>query len=102
MKLTPLEYNVVVEIDPPQEKTSGGIFLPEQTKDRDKLAGDRGTLIAISPMAFNFPDWPEGEAKPIVGNRVLVARYAGVVQDEGGKVIRVLKDKDIIALIEEE
>jgi hypothetical protein len=43
----PLEFNVVIELDPVEEKTAGGIILPPSTKEADKLACEEGTLVAI-------------------------------------------------------
>jgi hypothetical protein len=45
--LTPLEFFVIVELDPVEEKTAGGVFLPTTTQDKDELSvaerhADRG------------------------------------------------------------
>lgn len=99
--LRPMEFNVVVEMDPVEERTAGGIILPTSKTDRDELATEEGTLVALSPHAFTYADWPEGEAPPVAGERVLIARYAGAIHKRAGKVFRVLKDKDIVAVIEQ-
>ena len=49
----PMEFNVVVELDPVEEKTKGGIILPTEKVERDKLAFEEGTLVAASPFAFS-------------------------------------------------
>lgn len=98
--LRPMEFNVVVEMDPVEEKTAGGIFLPASKTERDELATEEGALVALSPHAFTYADWPQGEAPPAVGDRVLIARYAGAIHKRGGKTFRILKDKDIVAVIE--
>ncbi len=98
--LRPLEYFVVVELDPAEEKTAGGIILPSQVKDADKLSTQEGTLVAVSPHAFSYADsWPEGSV-PQVGQRVLFKRYAGALHERGGRDYRLLNDKDIIAIVD--
>jgi co-chaperonin GroES (HSP10) len=98
--LRPCEFNVVVEMDPTEEVTRGGIILPTSKTDRDKLATEEGTLVALSPHAFSYADWPQDQAPPVVGDRVLIARYAGALHERGGKSFRIVKDKDIVAVIE--
>lgn len=95
----PLEFNVVVELDPVESKTKGGIIMLDTATERDKLGIQEGTLIALSPLAFSYGDWPEDEPPPGVGLRVLFARYAGLVREQDGKTYRILKDKDVVALI---
>ena len=104
--LIPAEYNVVIKMDPTEEKTAGGIILPSTKKERDELATDEGTLIALSPLAFSYADWPEDARIPRAGDRVLFAQYAGRMwkRNEGTAkeaTYRLLKDKDIVAVIEE-
>lgn len=97
--LIPMEFNVVVELDPVEEKTAGGLILPQAKVDRDKLEAEEGTLVAVSPHAFSYAEWPEGARQPQVGDRVLVARFAGVLRERDGKSLKIVKDKDIIAVV---
>ncbi len=99
--LLPSEYNVVVKPDAVEEVTKGGIILPVSTTDRDKLAADEGTLVAVSPHAFSYADWPEGHKPPQVGDRVVFAKYAGSLIKRGEAEYRVIKDKDVIAVVTE-
>jgi chaperonin GroES len=97
--LIPMEFNVVVELDPVEEKTASGLYLPETKVNRDKLEAEEGTLVAVSPHAFTYADWPEGSRKPQVGDRVLIARFAGIQRDRDGTSLKIVKDKDIIAVV---
>jgi chaperonin GroES len=100
--LIPLEFFVLVELDPQEEKTAGGIILPTSAKDADELSAQEGTLIAVSPHAFTYADgWPEG-SKPEIGQRVLFKRYAGALHERSGRKYRLLNDKDLIAIVEPE
>lgn len=97
----PTEYNVLVLPDPVEEKTKGGIILSDVTKEADKHAAVKGTLIAVSKLAFTYedaPDWVHYKPKP--GQKVLIARYGGnLFKGNDGKEYRLLKDKDILATI---
>ena len=99
--IKPMEFNVVVLIDKPQEKSAGGVFLLPATQDRDKLAAEEGELVAVAPMAFTYGDWPEGSSPPKVGDRVLIARYSGVLRVQDGRDYRICNDKQIVAVIEQ-
>ena len=96
--MTPLEYKVLVKLDPVEEKTSGGIILLDERKERDQMAATAGTLIAVGGNAFE--DW-KGR-KPVEGERVLISKYAGQTPKAGDteSLYRFCQDKDIIAVIE--
>lgn len=100
----PVEFKVVVELDPIEEVTKGGIILPGEKVERDKLAYEEGTLVAVSPFAFTYEPnglgWPEDRPAPKVGERVMIERYAGLLREKGGKNYRIVNDKNIVAVIE--
>jgi co-chaperonin GroES (HSP10) len=102
--LVPVEYYTVVELDPQEEKTAGGIILVQQTQDADKISAQEGTLVAISPLAFNYDSWPDDSPKPRVGDRVMFKRFDGHLHERevGGvkRVFKLLNDKSIIAIVE--
>ena len=97
----PVEFNVVVRPAAVEEKTKGGIYLADDIKERKQFAEMEGELIAVSPFAFNYADvWPDG-TKPKPGDRVLFAQYAGRPRKgKDGLEYRVVKDKDISAVLE--
>ena len=101
--LVPLEYQCVIALDAQGEKI-GSIIMPSSVQEKDKLAAQEGTLVAISPHAFSYADsWPEG-SKPEVGQRVLIRRYSGVMHERGEgstkRAYRLVSDKDIIAIVQ--
>lgn len=98
--LIPMEFNVIIELDPTKDKTAGGIILPGEKVERNRLEEVEGTLIALSPLAFTYEKWPEGAYTPKAGDRVFFARYAGILTERGERWIRVIKDKDIVAVVE--
>jgi len=99
--LTLMEYNVLVMLDPVEEKTAGGIILTTEKIDRNRLEEVEGTLVAVSPLAFNYDDWPADAYKPQVGDRVYFARYAGILTERDKAWLRVIKDREVVAVIEQ-
>lgn len=99
--IDPVEFNVLVAPEEIEEKTKGGIILTDTAVDTDRNAATRGRLVAVSPCAFDYADWPEGTKKPQVGDAVWFGRYAGTLIDgRDGKKFRILKDRDIAAVIQ--
>lgn len=101
--ITPVEYNVLIKQDDVTEKTSGGVIMPDDYRDRQEHGSTKGVIVAVSPMAFNFEDWPTDQPKPSEGQRVVFGRHCGAfVEGNDGERYRVVKDKDVIAVIENE
>ncbi len=105
--LVPVEFMVVVELDPAEEKTAGGIILTKQTVEADEISAQQGVLVAASPLAFTYEHWPEGSRKPEIGDRVLFRKYAGgqggifrKTVHGAGKRWRIMNDRDVLAIME--
>ncbi len=97
--ILPTEYKVLISPVEVDQKTRGGIIIPDETKDRDQFAQMKGTLVAVSPLAFTYDDWKNG-SPPKPGDTVLFAKYAGAVVDgKDGKKYRLTNDKDIAAVL---
>lgn len=95
-----IEYNVLLRQDGTETKTKGGIILSDDVLERKKHQETRGTIVAVSPMAFQFDDWPDGVEKPKPGDRVAFAMHAGTfIKGEDGEEYRVVKDRDVVAVI---
>lgn len=99
--ISPVEYNIVVRMDPVEEKTSSGLYLPQTKTDRDELSADEGTIVAASPLAFNYAEWPEGSRLPQVGDRILMAQFDGRIWKRNGETFRLINDRSVIAVIEQ-
>lgn len=99
-----LEYNVLIAPEEVDSVTKSGLILLDKTKETEELAVVRGRLVDASPLAFNFDHWPDGERQlPAPGDCVLYAKYGGtLVTGQDGREYRLLKDKDISAIIREE
>lgn len=97
--INPTEYKVLVLPTKTEQKTKGGIILPDESKDRKDHAQMEGQLIASSPLAFTYDDW-KTSSSPTVGDRVLFAKYAGaLVKGKDGEDYRLVNDKDISAVL---
>jgi chaperonin GroES len=98
----PTEYKVLVQPIKVDEKTKGGIILPDEHKDREQFAQMQGMLVAVSPLAFTYAgkeDWGDAE-KPKPGDRVMFAKYAGAAcKGKDGADYRIINDKDLSAVL---
>lgn len=97
--IRPVEYRVLVKPEKVEKMTAGGIYLPDQTHEKDKYAVMKGVLVAVSPDAFTNPQWLFA---PKVGDTVLFDRYAGgnSVIGADGEEYRLMNDKEIGAVYE--
>jgi len=99
MKLRPLSDRIVVKPIEREAKTASGIILPESAREKPQ----EGEVIAVGPGARN----EKGEHMPLdikVGDIVLYAKYAGteVKLDSDGQKLLILRESDILAVVEEE
>ncbi|MCK6484660.1 MAG: co-chaperone GroES [Phycisphaerae bacterium] len=95
MNLRPLDDRVIVEQSEAEEKTAGGIVLPDTAKEKPT----RGTVMAVGPGKL----LDTGNRAPMsvkVGNNVLYGKYAGTEVDVSGKKYYVLRETDILAIVE--
>lgn len=103
--IRPMEYNVLVLPKEVEDKTAGGLFLPDEVKEKEEFGRMEGTLVAVSPMAFSFDEWPaELEAqKPQVGQRVMFSKYqATEIMGRDGKKYWLMKDRSIAGVMSDE
>ena len=92
--LKPLQDKVIVQKLEPEEKTSGGILLPDSTKEKPQ----EGKVIAVGPGAVD----DKGQRKPIdvkEGDHVLFAKYSGTEIKLDGQEYLILSDRDILAIV---
>ncbi len=91
-----LEYKVLVRPQKVEERTRGGIILPDETKDRDQTASMEGEVVGLSRLAFSFEvNAPKAE----LGDTVVFQRFAGIrVTGNDGVEYRLMNDKDVVAV----
>ena len=80
------------------EKTKGGLYLGQDTLERQQVASTCGLVLAQGPHCYDKEKFPEGPwCKK--GDWVVFARYAGSrIQIDGGEV-RILNDDEVLATI---
>lgn len=99
--INPLEYFVVISPDNVENKTKGGIIIPDDTLDRHKQAQMTGIIVASGPLAFRYE--VENDFTPDVGDRVAFGRYSGhTLKGKDGIEYRILKDGDLTAIVDHE
>jgi chaperonin GroES len=94
MQLKPLDDRVVVEPLSAEEKTAGGIVLPDAAKEKPQ----RGKVVAVGPGRL----LDSGDRHPVglvVGDEVLFAKYGGTEIEVEGKDVKILRESDILAKI---
>jgi chaperonin GroES len=96
MTFRPLHDRVVVRRITPQEKSAGGIIIPDTVKDKPM----EGEIIAAGPGARN-------ELGAIValevkaGDRVLFGKWSGTEVKIDGEELVIMKESDLLGLIED-
>lgn len=94
MALKPLDDRVVVEPLSAEEKTAGGIVLPDSAKEKPQ----RGKVVAVGPGRL----LDSGDRHPIaltVGDEVLFAKYGGTEIEVDGVDVKILRESDILAKV---
>lgn len=99
--VAPLDQRVLVKPDPVEERTKGGIILAAQTLEQQEYATVKGTLVAAGVNAWAEAKAARGFIPPLPGDRVMIAKYGGVVIDgDDGEKYRILNDEDVVAILE--
>jgi chaperonin GroES len=89
LNVTPLADRVIVKPAPAEEKTKGGIIIPDTAKEKPQ----RGTVVAAGPGKKDEPVTVK------VGDTVLYGKYAGTeIQIEGDDFL-IMRESDILAIV---
>jgi len=96
--IKPVGPRLLVYPIPIEERTEGGIILPESSRDREALRQIKAIIIDIGPEA-----WQDSkEAWAVYGNKVLISKYAGYLfKGLDDRDYRIINDVDVTAIIEE-
>ena len=95
LKLKPLGGRVIVEPIEQEEMTAGGIILPETAKEKPQ----EGRILAAGPGERD-EDGKRIAMEVSVGDRVLYAKYSGTEVKMDGKKVLILRESDILAVVE--
>jgi chaperonin GroES len=92
--IRPLQDRVIVKRIPEEEKTKGGIIIPDTAKEKPI----EGEVVAVGPGKFD--DGKRIELSVKTGDRVLFGKYAGTEVKLDGEDRLILREDDILGIIE--
>jgi chaperonin GroES len=95
IKLKPLADRLVVEPQERQEQTPSGLVLPETAKEKPQ----EGEVLSVGPGRRD-DDGNRIDMDVAVGDTVLFAKYAGTEVKIDGKKLLILKESDVLAIVE--
>jgi chaperonin GroES len=94
LKIRPLDDRVVVEPIAAEEKTAGGIVLPDTAKEKPQ----RGTVVAVGPGRL-LDNGQRAELSVAVGDQVIYGKYGGTDIEINGDDVKILRESDILAKV---
>jgi chaperonin GroES len=94
VRLRPLDDRVVVEPQEAEERTAGGIVLPDTAKEKPQ----RGKVVSIGPGKL-LDSGKRGELSVGVGDVVIYGKYSGTDIEVSGKDVKILRESDILAKV---
>jgi chaperonin GroES len=94
VKLRPLDDRVVVKPVEAEERTAGGIVLPESAKEKPQ----RGKVVSIGPGKL-LDSGERGTLSVTVGDEVIYGKYSGSDIELDGDEVKILRETDILAKV---
>jgi chaperonin GroES len=94
MKIRPLHDRIVIKRKTEEEKTAGGLFIPESAKERPTEA----TVVAVG----NGRVQDDGKVLPLhvkAGDTVLFGKYAGTEIKLDGEELLIIREEDVLAVV---
>ena len=95
MKLKPLGDRIVVKVLEREEKTKGGLFLPDTAKEKPT----EGEVLAVGTGKIH----DNGQKQPVevkVGDRIIFSKYAGTEVKVDGEDLVIFSERDVLAIVE--
>jgi chaperonin GroES len=89
VSITPLHDRVIVKPAPAEERTAGGIIIPDTAKEKPQ----RGTVVAAGPGKKDEPMTVKS------GDTILYGKYAGTEVSFEGEDYLIMRESDILAVI---
>ncbi|MCL2688572.1 MAG: co-chaperone GroES [Chitinispirillia bacterium] len=94
MNVRPMEDRVILKAMDAQEKTSGGIYIPDNAKEKPQ----KGEVVAVGPGKTN----DKGQRIEMTlkkGDKVLYGKYAGTEVTVDGVEYLIVRESDVLAVI---
>ena len=93
-KVEPLADRAVLKVEKLEEKTAGGIILPDNHLDKMNMGQTFATVEAMGELCMLDCD-----VRPKVGDRVLIIKNAGLQYDLDGEEYRIVNSNDLIGIV---
>ncbi len=94
LKVRPLDDRIVVEPLEADEKSAGGILLPDTAKQKPQ----RGRVLAVGPGKL-LDNGTRCEVSVAKGDEVIYGRYAGNDVEVSGREIKIMRESDVLAKV---
>jgi chaperonin GroES len=95
MKLKPLDNRVIIKQSEAEEKTAGGIILPDTAKEKPQI----GKIVATGPGKL-LDDGKHSKMSVKKNDKVIYAKYIGNEIEIDGEKFVILRESDILGIIE--
>ena len=95
MKLRPLDDRIVIKQSEAEEKTSGGIILPDSAKEKPQI----GKVIATGPGKL-LDDGKRAQMSVKKNDKVIYAKYIGSEIEIDNKNYVILRESDVLGIVE--
>ena len=95
MKFRPLHDRVLIKVLDSEEKTAGGIIIPDTAKEKPQ----EGEVVAVGPGSKN----EDGKIAPLdvkIGDIVLFGKWSGTEVKLDGDDLLIMKESDIMGILE--
>ena len=99
----PCSYHILVALPEQEEKTEGGIYIPDNVRDREEMGGITAYVLALGPSCYvetpqrKFPSGAYCE----VGDWIIMRAYSGTRLDIHGKKFRIITDDVPQAIVDD-
>jgi chaperonin GroES len=94
LKIHPLDDRVVVEPVEAEERTAGGIVLPDSAKEKPQ----RGHVVALGPGRL-LENGQRASLSVSIGDEVIYGKYSGSDIEVDGHDVKILRETDILAKV---
>ena len=95
MKLRPLDDKVVIKQSSAEDRTSGGIILPDTAKEKPQM----GRVVAVGPGKV-LDDGSRAKMHVKKNDKVIYAKYIGNEVEIDGEQFVILRESDILGIVE--
>ncbi len=94
LKVRPLEDRVVVQPDEAEERTAGGIVLPQNAREKPM----QGKVVAVGPGKLIEKSGERAEMCLKIGDTVVYGKYSGTEIELDGEDYVILRESDVLAV----